>query len=391
MSEKILFVDDEPSILEGIRRTLGRRLAVATADGPQEGLRMIVDTGPYAVVVSDMRMPGMSGVQLLAAVRRLSPSTVRMMLTGQADVDATIAAVNDGHVFRFLTKPCGAEVLLAAVSAGLSQYQLIMAEKELLEQTLAGAVQVLTDILAIINPVAYGRAARITRYAESMSHVLEPADRWQVRLAAMLSQIGWVSLPEDMVIRVGAGEHLDPAEQRIFDQHREVAARLISTIPRLNRVAAIIGGGAPGGGAQGAPDTWSAGDLVSCGRAIVAAASQFDQLMSAGIPRTAALAQVAIASRTLPAAALEALASMQASEADMIRKSVALKDLLPGMVLDDHVFSAKGLMLMKRGLDVTPTLIARLRSYADGIGVTEPIRVHAPAGLATPPSAAAVS
>ena len=377
-SDKILFVDDEPAILEGIRCTLGRRLQIATAGSPQEGLRMVADGGPYAVVVSDMRMPGMSGVQMLAEVRSRCPDTVRMILSGQADLDATIAAVNEGHVFRFLTKPCRADTLLAAVNSGLTQYRLIVGEKELLEQTLSGAVQVLTDILALINPDAYGRAARITRYAEAMAVVLEPAARWQVRLAAMLSQIGWVSLPEELVIRVGAGETLNQAEQKVFDAHREVAARLISNIPRLDRVAAIIGAtaAAPPPGATAAP--WNPADVVTCGRILVAAATRFEQLVSGGMPRVTALADAAVCGGGLPDAALTALRLMQAAETRMVRRSVAIRELVQGMVLDDDVCSAKGLKLMRRGQDVTPTLIARLRSFASGVGVAEPIRVHQP-------------
>jgi hypothetical protein len=112
------------------------------------------------VVVSDLQMPGMDGITLLSSLRKVSPDTVRVLLTGHADVDAAIAAVNEGNIFRFLRKPCPPGALLRALEASVEQYRLITAERVLLEQTLRGSLKTLTDILAFVNPVAFGRAIR---------------------------------------------------------------------------------------------------------------------------------------------------------------------------------------------------------------------------------------
>src|SRR5208282_5972980 len=100
MSERVLFVDDEPQVLEGIQRSLRKQVAIHTATSGAEGLRLLSEMGPFAVVVSDMRMPIMSGAQFLARVREQTPDTVRMILSGHADLAATIAAVNEGHIYR---------------------------------------------------------------------------------------------------------------------------------------------------------------------------------------------------------------------------------------------------------------------------------------------------
>ena len=102
MSNRVLFVDDEPKVLDGIRRQLRNRLDVETANGAAAGLALIESKGPFAVVVSDMRMPEMNGARFLAKVNEIAPDTVRMVLSGQADLDSTVAAVNEGHIFRFL-------------------------------------------------------------------------------------------------------------------------------------------------------------------------------------------------------------------------------------------------------------------------------------------------
>ena len=140
MSERVLFVDDEPQVLDGIQRSLRKHIDVQTAASGADGLRLLAEAGPFALVVSDMRMPNMDGAQFLAKAREKSPDTVRMILSGQADLEATIAAVNEGHIYRFLSKPCPADKLLAAIEDGLNQHRLLTAEKVLLEQTLSGCV-----------------------------------------------------------------------------------------------------------------------------------------------------------------------------------------------------------------------------------------------------------
>ena len=122
MSRKVLFVDDEPNILEGVRRQLRKLVTLDTATSAEEGLKVVLENGPYAVVISDMRMPHMNGTKFLIQVREASPDTVRMILSGQADIDSTIAAINDAQIFRFLIKPCSGEHLVSAVEAGLQQF-----------------------------------------------------------------------------------------------------------------------------------------------------------------------------------------------------------------------------------------------------------------------------
>lgn len=131
MKERILCVDDESSALDGYQRILHRQFEVNTAVSGEQGLAILERRGPYSVVISDMRMPGMNGAEFLARVRQKAPETVRMLLTGYSDMKSAIDAVNRGHIFQFLTKPCEKDVLVAAINSGVAQYQVQMAEKEL--------------------------------------------------------------------------------------------------------------------------------------------------------------------------------------------------------------------------------------------------------------------
>src|SRR5581483_749570 len=139
-------VDDEPAVLEGLMLHLRRRFAVCTAPSGAAGSEAVRGKGPFACVMSDMRMPGMSGAEFLKQVRYLAPDTVRVLLTGQADMSAAVSAVNEGQIFRFLTKPCPPPSLLGALEAAVGQHALITAERELLEQTLRGTVKMLGDV-----------------------------------------------------------------------------------------------------------------------------------------------------------------------------------------------------------------------------------------------------
>src|SRR4051812_5630356 len=111
---RVLCVDDEPNVLEGLTRVLHRKCILLTATSGREAMTILAGSAPIHVIVSDMRMPEMNGAKLLAECRRCSPDTVRLLLTGHADMQAAISAVNEGQVFRFLTKPCPAREFIEA-------------------------------------------------------------------------------------------------------------------------------------------------------------------------------------------------------------------------------------------------------------------------------------
>ncbi|MGD0482863.1 MAG: response regulator [Terracidiphilus sp.] len=123
MTNQILFVDDDQHLLDSFRRNLHSDFTIETAPGGKEALAAIHLFGPYAVVVSDMRMPGLSGAEFLARVRELSPHTVRILLTGHNDLKRAIAAVNEGQIFRYLAKPCSKDEMVSAIHLGLAQYR----------------------------------------------------------------------------------------------------------------------------------------------------------------------------------------------------------------------------------------------------------------------------
>jgi len=111
MKPKILLVDDEPNILQSYRRGLRKEWNVVTALSGEEGLQSIENQGPFSVIVSDFNMPRMDGIKFLAKSMENAPGSVRIMLTGQGDFQIATRAVNEGNIFRFITKPCTLEQL----------------------------------------------------------------------------------------------------------------------------------------------------------------------------------------------------------------------------------------------------------------------------------------
>jgi CheY-like chemotaxis protein len=378
MTERVLFVDDEPSVLDAIQRTLRKQVDIQTATSGAEGLRVLQESGPFALVVSDMRMPSMNGPQFLAKVREQDPETVRMILSGQADLQATIAAVNEGHIYRFLSKPCPPDRLLAAINDGLSQHRLITAEKVLLEQTLSGSVKMLIEILGMVSPPASSRASRLQRYAIALAHALALPEQWQWGLAAFVSQIGCVALPKELLSKVEASQVLTDEESRLYESHPEVAGKLLAAIPRLEDVAAIVTSqfGALSFAAQ--PDDVRQWDIRSVGQLLLRTSLEFDRLITRGANREVAAETLRKSGLQLPQPVIQALYSLPVANREFNIREVRLKDLSVGMILDEDLVSPKGIRLVPSGHEVTRTLLVRLTSIADGVGVAEPFRVRVP-------------
>jgi len=375
-AQRVLFVDDEPNVLDGIRRQLRNRLNVETANGAAAGLALIESKGPYAVVVSDMRMPDMNGARFLARVNEIAPDTVRMVLSGQSDIDSTVAAVNEGQIFRFLLKPCDTEKLVQTINCGIDHYNLINAERNLLENTLNATVKMLVEVLGLINPAAQQRASQIEKYAETASVALRLPSAWKYRLAAMLSQVGCITLPADTLAKVHSGQPLSEEESRLYDSHPEVAGKLLGRIPRLEDVAGMVAGQLRVPGKEIANHDLADSNPQQLGAAILWTAVRFDQLVNRGSSPESAARQIRELVPHLPPAITDAMEkSPVAAGGQRESRSVTLNDLQVGMVLEEDVLVAKGIHLVPKGVEITDSLLGRLRTIASGVRVAEPIRV----------------
>jgi CheY-like chemotaxis protein len=388
---KVLCVDDEKAVLDGLALNLRRRYDVLVAQSGADGLKLLEQSGPIAVVMSDMRMPGMDGAAFLARARQMQPDTVRLLLTGQADMNSAIAAINEGQIFRFLTKPCPPPTILAAIDAAAELNRLITSERVLLEQTLHGSIKALTDILAITNPISFGRATRIKQLVAELGAKLELRERWQLEVAAMLSQLGTIVLPPDTVEKVYAGQPLDAEEQKMVARAPAVTEQLVRNIPRLETVAEVLAAHLKprrGSDALGNdPHKIQVELMAQCLRA----AFDFDAHDSQGHSAAAALDTMRSRLDRYEPKVLDALAELRTGGDQSPRggaREVFLSVLCVGMVFLDDVKTTSGMLLVARGFEVTQGFLERLRNLKPGT-VKEPLRVVVRPAAAKPGTAAA--
>ncbi len=379
MANKVLFVDDELAVLDGYRRSLRGDFAVDIAEGAEQGLASIRDRGPYAVVVSDMRMPGMNGAQFLAQVRQNTPDTVRMLLTGYADLGSAMEAVNEGNIFRFLTKPCEREVLTKALAAGLDQHRLIVAEKELLENTLMGSIKVLTEVLGAASPEAFGRSMRIARYVRHLVAKFKLSDPWRFEAAAMLSQLGCVTLDPEIIQRAYFGARLIPEDKDRFASHPQVAKELLSHIPRLESVAWMISQQLPAETAHGAHEPPSPhGEVVALGAKLLRLAVAMDTLRMQGLDEVNAITKLRDRRVEFGTALIDALAEIEPENARMEMRKVPVAKLRAGMVLQQEITTKTGMLVVPQGQEITQALLIKLGNYSQTGTIGKEIMVLVP-------------
>jgi CheY-like chemotaxis protein len=374
MAEKILLVDDEPNVLDGYRRTLGREFKLETAVGGQEALALIGEKGPYAVVVSDMRMPGMDGVQLLSRVKTQSPDTIRVMLTGHADMETAINAINEGSIFRFLNKPATKEIMAKTLTAALVQYRLVTAEKQLLEQTLSGALQVLTEVLSLVNPAAFSRAGRARRYIHHVVTSMKLGNPWQYEVAAMLSQLGCVTLAPETIDAVYKGDTLSPEEQAQYDSHPKVAYQLLSKIPRLEPIAWMIRH-------QNRPVLQSENaELpdIRKGAEVLRLVLEYEQATHQGASRTEAAHTLARQDTEMGPEFFAALVALDPNAEEGQVKRCSIDELYAGMIIQQDVQTNGGSLLVSTGQEVTPTVISKLKNFHARGSIDGYVKVSSP-------------
>jgi response regulator RpfG family c-di-GMP phosphodiesterase len=378
MTEKVLCVDDDVSALSSYHRQMRKNFNLETATNATDALKTLQTRGPFAVIVSDMRMPGMDGVQFLSRAKAIAPDSVRIMLTGFVEQRTAINAINEGSIFRFLTKPCATETLTQAISAGIAQYRLVTAEKELLGQTLRGSIRLLIDVLALVNPAAFGRTARIRQVVRQLTQALSLEHTWEFDIAAMLALIGCVTIPADVMEKIRRGETLAPEEAQLVAAHPTVGHDLIARIPRLEAVAEMIRyQDCAFDGSASAVGVCKQGADIPLGARLLKVTLDHDALKSTGLTSVAAVRHMQQRPQQYDPQLLAAMQGIAKAEEALEIREVSAEDLTDHMVLADDVLSRSGILILSRGQEVTHHLRERLRNYARRAAIREPIRVFA--------------
>jgi CheY-like chemotaxis protein len=349
----VLCVDDELSVLAGLTRQLRRMFKMSIAGSGAEALEVIRNAPqPFAVIVSDMMMPGMNGAEFLRQSRVLSPQSVRVLLTGHADAQAAASAVNDGGISHFLTKPCPTERLVETLQLSADAFRRAAVERDVLERTVRGSVSALAQTLALAAPTVFARAGRVARTVTHLIDVLDPPDTWAIEVAVPLSQVGAVALPAEVLDSWHEGRSLTSEETALVGQVTDLSLSIIQQIPRLEVVCDIIAGAF----SPEHPDR-----MAHPGSRILRVAYDLDVIQSSGIGRPAAIERLRGHLGPRVRDVLDALAVQRAAALSEVR----LTDLKTTMTVARDVLSDAGLLLVGRGTPVSPALIARLRNFCN--------------------------
>lgn len=364
---RILCVDDEPNLLAALERSLFDQFDVVTAIGGEAGLVAMSEGAPFDVIVSDMRMPGMDGAAFLAQARERAPDTVRILLTGQADAESAIAAINQGAIFRYLRKPCPTDELTATLQQAVDVHRRTLLERELLSTTLASTIKMLSEVLSMVAPWAFQRSAMLQTCVRHVTQKLAWPDGWAVQVAAALSHIGCISVPGDVIQRDLADGELSEDERKLVDAHPEVAHRLLASIPRLQAVAEMVR-------YQARPAPADASADVARGAQLLRASQHLIRCLA----RKQSMAQAVQSLKTLnpavPYQMVEALSDLRLSVDSGPRKA-RIRELIPGWRIEQDVVTKRGMMLLAHGSELSATAIHALRNLHAQGAISEPLLI----------------
>ncbi|MBG0817963.1 response regulator [Planomonospora sp. ID82291] len=378
----VLLVDDEPAVLETLVHQLGHDYRVVTAPDGRAALAALAEHGPFAVVVSDMRMPHIDGIELLGQVRLRYPDVTRVLHTAQGDLPSAVSAINDGQVFRFLCKPCPTRELRGTVRDAVERHRLVSAEQEILDKTLRTSLQALFGCLELASPQAFARAGRIRDLVGALCGELGLDDVWEIEVAAMASQLGAVTVPPSVLEKLDRGQPLPDDEQKMITAMPDIAARLLEDVPMLETVVEIVRGirpvRGPGRGVGRGAGERQSDPIVEAAVGVLRAAIEFEGFAGRGVgadKAVAALERQGGHDDAVLAALRRVRGIAQARESV---RAFRIGELEVGMRIAEDVVAVNGPVLIGRGVRVTELLLERLTNYKHIVQLVEPVWVAVP-------------
>lgn len=383
MADRILVIDDDHNLLSGLRRQLNDTFDITTAQGGAEALNEVQSAmtaqTPFAVALCDMRMPGMDGIETLKRIRELAPDTVRIMLTGNADQQTAIGAINQGNIFRFYTKPCPVEELRGGLEAGAEQYRLVTAEKELLEKTLTGAIKVLVDVASMNDAVVAGLATRLREWVRLLTTEFKMPQRWQLEIAATLVPVGQVAIPPELIAKQRSGEALTDLEKSLFERNPEAARNLIAHIPRLAKVAEIVYLQDRGFDGSGFPVDGPVGNAIPLDARLLKILKDLAEATDGGPLTKAAFAALERRRSQYDPVLLPKVRTCLERVVEMMPSTsmeVPLASLRTGQVVLSDVKLANGHLILAANTQLTVAQVERLQNLRRIFTFAEPIKVR---------------
>ena len=373
---RVLFVEEDADQLATQTRQLrSDNYDVVGAAGGASALELLRSDGSFAVLVTNLRLSGMDGMALVRAARVVSPQTIRVLVATQAELGQAVQAINEGAIFRFLIAPCSRILLAFTIKAAVEQHRLLTIERILLERTVHDAIRSMMDILGLLAPLVVARATRLRLLISSLANIMNVRETWHLELAAMLSQIGYVNLPPLLLERFFNGVTLHPTDEATMLAASGLPEQFVGAVQGLEPVLESIRYRFKNFDGSGPPPGDPKGEAIPWGARALRALEDYDTLESQGMSTLLACETMRARAGFYDPAILDALPEAAAMDRREDVREVPPSCIVPGMVIAQHLKSAKGVLFVARGQEVSAGLVEKIRGAIGTLLEDKPVRV----------------
>ena len=292
----VLLVDDEEHNLALLKRTLRGKVHILTACNGQEGLRVLEENqDTVSIIISDHKMPVMEGTEFLEKANIISPSAIKILLTGFSDIEILTDAVNKCGLFQYILKPFEPDALIQVVESGIEKFNLINTKSTILadlKELFYKTIKSISSALDSKDPYTHGHSLRVTLYSMILAKTIGLNDKEmeEIETAGLLHDIGKIGIPQKILCKPGK---LDDEERKIMMLHPENSEKLIINIKRLKGISAWLKNHHEKWDGTGYPQGISGENIPLCAR-IIAIADTYDAMTSTRPYRNALSHEIAI-------------------------------------------------------------------------------------------------
>ncbi|MCO5251435.1 MAG: response regulator [Candidatus Kapabacteria bacterium] len=375
MTRKILMIDDDKDILASYQVNLRKDFIVRIASNANQAMEILKEEADIGVIVTDYKMPDVNGINLLKMIRQIYPDPIRIMITGFADMQIAVNAVNEGSIFRFLTKPMPTPELKQIIQDALVQYNLKKNEKELLNNTLKGTLKLLIDLISLSIPQSLNIGSQARLVARKIGVKTGEIELWELEVASLLSNIGLLMLPNEIIQKKADGKELTSNEVAVYSNLPELGAKLLANIPRFEKISDAILHMNDNFGSK--IDRNVANESIPLYSRILKVSNDYIQLIQSNkTPLEAYEKMLELYYQYDPKLLELLLTEVVGSDNKRKIKQIQLMELKGGMVAAKDIVDDRDTVLFKKDKEITEPIIIRLQQISNVRNIVEPLLVY---------------
>ncbi len=364
MPKIILFVGEDDAGFQELPKHLLDEYSIHSVPTCEEALAGLGKNDDCFLIIVEFSRDGQAYEDFFKKVGTEYPSIVRVLLTTRDNFKQSHATIHAAQEFQLLERPYPPEILLEIIEKGIDRFGIQLGKQQALRRTLLGSVRAMVDILDMVNPEAMGFAKRIRRNVLSTGKALGFNPIWQLELAVMLSHVGCIALPAEVVRKVDQGTPLSPEDKQMFGMHPSIAASLVDNIPKMAPVATII---------KHQHECLSKDQPL--GSRIIKVALDVDRLERKGKEAADSLGKMLAKPDTFDSTVVKSMLKLIGQSSKQAVREIDIEDLKEGMVMARDLVNKEGVKLLLRGQAVSKASLNRLQLFHIALGVTDTVAI----------------